>query len=91
MTGLEVTGRDVAREAYRLKTRLDGCEIGAWVPECLMQGLRPGGRPSHQEAYEWIAAHKAPLIRAITRRACNQVPRSPYDLVTLIEEAPDAH
>ncbi|SMX36697.1 hypothetical protein [Maliponia aquimaris] len=81
-TPVEVQGRDVAREAYRIAT-----DAGrAWVPECLMQGgLRPGGRPSHQEAYEWIAAHRTALARAIDDLARGRTPRPPYDLVTLIE------
>ena len=79
---VEVQGRDVAREAYRIATG-DG---RAYVPECLMQsGLRPGARPSHQEAYEWIAAHRAALARSVAQLARGETPRPPYDLVTLIE------
>ncbi|WP_417205504.1 hypothetical protein [Antarctobacter sp.] len=79
---VEVRGRDVAREAYRIET-----DAGrAWVPECLMaQALRPGGRPSHQDAYEWIAAHRQALVRAVTQLACGATPRPPYDIMTLIE------
>ncbi len=79
---VEVQGRDVAREAYRIET-----DAGrALVPECLMaSSLRPGTRPSHQEAYEWIAAHRTALARAVDRLARGIRPRPPYDLLTLIE------
>ena len=79
---VEVQGRDVTREAYRIET-----ETGrALVPECLMQtALRPGARPSHQEAYEWIADHRVALARAVVQLAQGQTPRPPYDIVTLIE------
>ncbi|MFZ7090434.1 hypothetical protein [Primorskyibacter sp. 2E233] len=79
---VEVQGRDVAREAYRIAT-----EAGrAYVPECLMEGLRPNERPSHQEAYEWIAAHRTGLRDAVARLARGQTPRKPYDILSLIEE-----
>ncbi|WGW02526.1 hypothetical protein [Tropicibacter oceani] len=77
-----VQGRDAAREAYRIET-----DAGrAYVPECLIEGLRPGARPSHQEAYEWIAAHRARLASAVTDLAQGKTPRAPYDILTLIEE-----
>lgn len=84
-------GRDAAREAYRLKAEIAGRELQAFVPECLMQGLRLDERPTHQEAYEWIARHSAALHTAIAARAENRAPRKPYHLVTLIEETEDAH
>ncbi|MGP6085585.1 hypothetical protein [Antarctobacter jejuensis] len=79
---VEVQGRDVAREAYRIAT-----DAGrAYVPESLMQtGWRPGARPSHQEAYEWIAAHRGALSTAVQSLARGQRPRAPFDIVTLIE------
>ncbi|MCR9274504.1 MULTISPECIES: hypothetical protein [Mameliella] len=81
-TRVQVRGRDVAREAYRIETDAGA----AFVPECLMAGrLRPGGRPSHQDAYEWIAAHRAALARAVERLARGDAPRPPYDILTLIE------
>lgn len=79
---VEVQGRDVAREAYRIATD----EGRAYVPECLMQsGWRPGERPTHQDAYEWIAAHRTSLAQAVARLAAGRAPRPPFDLVTLIE------
>ncbi|WP_323770072.1 hypothetical protein [Antarctobacter sp.] len=79
---VEVKGRDVVREAYRIETE-DG---RAYVPECLMtHALRPGARPSHQDAYEWIAAHRSALVHAVNRLACGATPRPPYDIMTLIE------
>ena len=84
MTRVAVTGRDAAREAYRVETD----HGGALVPECLMQpALRPGARPSHQEAYEWIAAHRKQIARAVASRKIGDTPRPPYDL---IEPTPSA-
>ncbi|SLN50531.1 hypothetical protein ROJ8625_02499 [Roseivivax jejudonensis] len=85
MSRVEVTGRDVAREAYRVRVALPEGATRALVPECLMEGMRPGERPSHQEAYEWIAAHRRPLAAAVAARRAGRAPRPPYDLVTLEE------
>lgn len=77
---LQVRGRDVALEAYRVET----AHGLAFVPECLMASdLRPGTRPSHQEAYAWIAAHGAALERATRSLARGRTPRPPFDVVTL--------
>ncbi|QFS82045.1 hypothetical protein FIU97_04575 [Roseivivax sp. THAF40] len=84
MSRVEVLGRDVAREAYHIRTE-DGA---AFVPECLMDGLRPGARPSHQEAYEWIAAHRGALSSAVAALVRGNYPKPPYDLVTLASEEP---
>jgi hypothetical protein len=83
MARVSVHGRDPAREAYRIETE----HGGAWVPECLMEGLRPGERPSHQEAYEWIAANRAALARAVRALRRGARPRSPFDLLTLVDES----
>ncbi|MCC1493408.1 hypothetical protein [Cognatishimia sp. F0-27] len=84
MTRVEVQGRDSAMEAYRVQT-----DHGrAWVPECLMGGLRPGERPSHQEAYEWVAAHRKALIRAVATLSEGRTPPAPYDIISLIEPRP---
>ncbi|SNS28045.1 hypothetical protein [Antarctobacter heliothermus] len=79
---VEVKGRDVAREAYRIET-----DAGrAFVPECLMtNALRPGYKPTHQDAYECIAAHRQALILAVDCLAAGAAPRPPYDIMTLIE------
>ncbi|MHA6325484.1 hypothetical protein [Roseivivax sp. CAU 1753] len=81
MSTVEVLGRDVAREAYRIRTE----GRVALVPECLMGGLRPGDRPSHQDAYEWIAAHRQALSAAVATLTEGGTPKPPYDLVTLDE------
>ncbi|EPX81957.1 hypothetical protein [Salipiger mucosus] len=87
MSPVEVIGRDVAREAYRVRVDAAGLARTAYVPECLMESLRPGQRPSHQEAYEWIAAHRGKIEKAVIARAAAREPRPPYDLVTLAEES----
>ena len=87
MSPVEVIGRDVAREAYRVRVDVAGSARTAFVPECLMETLRPGERPSHQEAYEWIAAHRGKIEKAVIARAAARAPRPPYDLVTLAEES----
>ncbi len=80
---VQVHGRDVATEAYRILT-----DAGrALVPEFLMATLRPGDRPTHQEAYEWIAAHRAQLAAAVERLCAGQTPKPPYDALTLIPSA----
>ncbi|MHA6346310.1 hypothetical protein [Roseivivax sp. CAU 1761] len=83
MSRVEVRGRDAGAEAYRIRVEIDGRQVSALVPECLMAGLRPGDRPSHQEAYEWIAAHRRDLSRAVGALAAGRQPRPPYDIVTL--------
>ena len=82
MSPVEVLGRDAAREAYRVRCR----GATALVPECLMGGLRPGDRPSHQEAYEWIAAHRRALAQAVAALSAGQAPKPPYDIVMLAGE-----
>ena len=83
---LRVGGRDAAAEAYRIET-----DHGtALRPECLMQGLRPGARPSHQEACEWIAARRARLTGAVATRTRGGTPRRPCALATLTDPAPSS-
>jgi len=92
MAPVEVLGRDPAREAYRIRTTVAAGPRTAWVPECLVDtSLRPGARPSHQDAYEWIAAHRGQLRDAVASRAAGRTPRPPFDLVTLALETDDAH
>ncbi|WP_146587335.1 hypothetical protein [Puniceibacterium confluentis] len=86
MSAVEVLGRDVAAEACRIRVRVGGTDVVALVPEVLMQGLRPGERPSHQESYEWIARHGRQLQAALTTLHQGGTPRRPFDV--LILEAP---
>ncbi|SMC42810.1 hypothetical protein [Primorskyibacter flagellatus] len=88
MTRVEVQGRDIANDAYRIVTTVAGTPVRALVPECLMQGVRPGDRASHQEAYEWIAAHRPQLIRAVAALTRGETPKRPHDILTLSEDAP---
>ncbi|SNR60718.1 hypothetical protein [Puniceibacterium sediminis] len=83
MTGVEVLGRDVASEAYRVRVDMAPGGVTAQVPEVLMEGLRPGDRPTHQEAYEWIARHGRQIQAAITALRAGRTPRLPMDLITL--------
>ena len=82
-------GRDIATEAYRIAVEVDGARVVALVPERLAaDGWRPGDRPSHQQAYEWIAAHRPRIEKAIAALARNaRPPRAPYDQITLLEES----
>jgi hypothetical protein len=82
-TGLvEVQGRDPVLAAYRNAT-----EAGrAFVPEYLMRNsLRPGARPSHQDACMWIASHHMQLTKAVALLPRGHRPPAPYDVLTLIE------
>ena len=81
MSVVEVLGRDAGAEAYRV--RAEGCV--ALVPEFLMESLRPGARPSHQEAYEWIATHRRAIARAVAELSRGETPNAPFDVVTLTE------
>lgn len=85
---MEIMGRDIATESYRIAIDVDGARVVALVPERLAaDGWRPGGRPSHQQAYEWIAAHRPRIEQAIAALArTGTVTRAPYDQITLLEE-----
>ncbi|MEM6636077.1 MAG: hypothetical protein AAF667_09320 [Pseudomonadota bacterium] len=85
--GLDVHGRDVDAAAYRVSTRIGARRIKALVPEFLMEtGWRPGARPSHQDAYEWIARNRPKIKTAIAAMAAGRVPPRPYDALQLVEE-----
>ncbi len=79
---VSVSGRDSAAEAYRINT----LGLTALVPECLMDSLRPGQRPTHQEAYEWIAANRARIVAAVAARRDGKQPKPPFDLIALVVE-----
>ncbi len=85
---MEVKGRDPATECYRVVHEVDGQRVTALVPERLAADLRLiAARPSHQDAYVWMAAHKDKIEAAIARLARGQgSPRAPYDQITLIED-----
>jgi len=85
---MEITGRDPASECYRVEVDIDGGCVHALVPERLASDLRlVGARPSHQDAYVWMAGHKDKIEAAIAKLARGQGrPRAPYDQITLIEE-----
>ncbi|WP_323764924.1 hypothetical protein [Marinovum sp.] len=81
---MQVHGRDIETECYRVTHVVDGREVTALVPERLAADLRPGGRPSHQEAYVWMAGHKDKIETAITRLARGQSAKPPFDTITLL-------
>ncbi|MEM8773420.1 MAG: hypothetical protein AAGF53_00220 [Pseudomonadota bacterium] len=90
---MEIRGRDIATESYRVTHNVDGQVVMALVPERLAaERLILGARPSHQTAYVWIAANKKKIEAAITALARGaKRPRAPFDEITLIEEAKDAN
>ncbi len=84
---MEVLGRDRMREAYKVRVDLDGRTIEAWVPESLMAAdIRPDG-PRHQGAYEWLAAHRNAVRRALSDLSRGVSPAAPYHLIDLPEES----
>jgi hypothetical protein len=85
---MEIKGRDIATECYRVVHGVDGRDVTALVPERLAASeFTLGARPSHQAAYVWIAANKTKIETAITQLARGtRRPRAPYDQITLIEE-----
>jgi len=85
---MEIRGRDIATESYRVTHDVDGRTIMALVPERLVD-TRPTvkARPSHQSAYEWMAENKTKIEAAIAQIARGaRSPRAPFDQITLIEE-----
>ncbi|MBZ0122341.1 MAG: hypothetical protein K8F31_00420 [Roseovarius sp.] len=84
---MQVRGRDIATECYRVSHEVDGREITALVPERLVQPqAHAKDRPSHQAAYEWMALNKRKIEAAIDRIARGGPARPPFDQITLIEE-----
>jgi hypothetical protein len=85
---MEIKGRDIATESYRVVVDVDGSSITALVPERLAADLRLiGARPSHQTAYVWIAANKARIEAAITDLAHGSTRlKPPFDQITLVKE-----
>ena len=85
---MEIKGRDIATESYRVTVEVDGHPVAALVPERLAADrLTLGARPSHEAAYTWIAANKNQIERAITRLAQGASGiKAPFDQITLVEE-----
>ena len=85
---MEIRGRDIATESYRVTLGVDGRTVTALVPERLAADrLTFGARPSHQAAYTWIAANKTKIETAIAQLARGaRRPKAPFDQITLIED-----
>ncbi len=85
---MEIKGRDVATECYRVVHDVDGRSVMALVPERLAADVNIiAARPSHQTAYVWIAANKDRIEKAMTQLARgNRRPKAPFDQITLVEE-----
>ncbi len=85
---MEVKGRDPATECYRVTHKVDGQCFSALVPERLAADLHMiGARPSHQEAYVWIAGHRKKIEAAIEQLARGtRRPKAPFDQITLIKD-----
>ena len=79
---MEIMGRDIYTESYRIAMEVSGAPIRALVPERLFS--ERGERPSHQQAYEGIARQKRRIETAITQLANGNTPKPPYDTITLI-------
>ncbi len=86
---MEVKGRDPATECYRVVHLVDGRQVTALVPERLAADLRlVGARPSHQDAYVWMAEHKDRIETAIAQLARgDRRPKPPFDQITLSQDS----
>ena len=84
---MEILGRDVATECYRVVHSVDGRDVAAWVPERLAADINIVGRPSHQTAYVWIGNNKTRIEAAIESLARKgRTARAPFDQITLVKE-----
>ena len=79
---MEIMGRDIYHESYRIALDVDGARVTAHVPEHLFSDH--GERPSHQAAYEGIARSRARIEQAITQLARGHQPKPPFDTIHLI-------
>ncbi|QMU59097.1 MAG: hypothetical protein GKR98_13410 [Boseongicola sp.] len=85
---MEVLGIDMTREAYRVSTPVQGVDVLGYVPEGLvMEMLGLNRRPGHGEVYAWLEKHLTAVEAAMTKRYTGGVPKSPFDRITLAEEA----
>ena len=85
---MEIKGRDIATESYRVVLDVDGRDVMALVPERLVVTRAAfGPRPSHESAYVWMAENKKKIEAAIAQLARGtRRPKAPFDQITLIEE-----
>ncbi|MFL4471496.1 hypothetical protein ACERZ8_17035 [Tateyamaria armeniaca] len=85
---MEIRGRDPATECYRVDLTVDGRTVTALVPERLASGPRLfGARPSHQQAYVWMAQEKNGIEAAITQLARGGTRlKAPFDQIILTED-----
>ena len=85
---MDIKGRDPATECYRVVLDVDGQTVTALVPERFAADLRlTGARPSHQDAYVWMAENNEKIKAAITQLARgDRRPKPPFDQITLIQD-----
>lgn len=85
---MDVKGRDPGTECYRVTHDVDGRTVTALVPERFAADLRlTGARPSHQDAYVWMAQHKTKIETAIDQLARGKRPKKPFDQIALLKES----
>ena len=84
---IEVVRRDPSRESYVVAFETEGRAYLGAVPEELMAGgLRLGDRPSHEDAYRWIAAHADEVRDAIRKGRDGGYVGSPYDRIVALRD-----
>ncbi len=86
MSLLEVHGRDLENEGYRVSVRKGSRTIAGIVPETLIGGPQGIGAPRHQYAYEWIAQNRPRIEAALCAKMDGRPVRAPFDRVELAEE-----
>ncbi len=85
---MDVKGRDPETECYRVTHDVDGREVSALVPERFAADMHlTGARPSHQDAYVWMAGNKTKIETAITQLARGETPRTPFDQIVLLKDS----
>ena len=85
---MQVKGRDVETECYRVTHDVDGKTVTALVPERFAaEPHLAGTRPSHQDAYVWMAEHKTKIETAIDQLARGRRPKKPFDQIALLKES----
>ena len=85
---MDVKGRDPESECYRVTHDVDGRTVSALVPERFAADMRlTGARPSHQDAYVWMAGNTSKIETAITQLTHGEKPRAPFDQIVLLKES----